>query len=145
MAEPRVYPRIAHLADVLLTLDRALASAEESPYEDVERVAAVLDAMALVARRRQAGTLGTSLREAFRELGVEYRGGISETTPERMLQQYQVTLPGGEVAEARAHIALGVSYDPRHCLRIYFTSRVPAEPRFVVGHVGRHFEVKRTT
>lgn len=135
---------VAH-ADVLLILDRAVASAGESPYEDVERVAAVLDAMALVARRRQAGTLGTSLREAFRELGVEYRGGIAESTSERMLQQYQVTLPGGEVAEAREHIALGTSYDPRHCLRIYFTSRVPAEPRFVVGHVGRHFEVKRTT
>jgi hypothetical protein len=135
---------VAH-ADVLLILDRAVASAEESPYEDVERVAAVLDAMALVARRRQAGTLGTSLREAFRELGVEYRGGIAESTSERMLQQYQVTLPGGEVVEAREHLALGTSYDPRHCLRIYFTSRVPAEPRFVVGHVGRHFDVKRTT
>lgn len=135
---------VAH-ADVLLILDRAVASAEDSPYEDVERVAAVLDAMALVARRRQAGTLGTSLREAFRELGVEYRGGIAESTSERMLQQYQVTLPGGELVEAREHIALGTSYDPRHCLRIYFTSRVPAEPRFVVGHVGRHFEVKRTT
>jgi hypothetical protein len=43
------------------------------------------------------------------------------------------------------HLALGDSYDPRYCLRIYFTSRAPAETRFVIGHVGRHFDVKTTT
>lgn len=130
--------------DALLILDPAIAAAEESPYEDVTRVAAVLDAMALVSRRRQAGTLGTGLREAFRDLGVDYRRGIADSTSERHRRQYQVELPGGEVVEAHEHIALGNSYDPRYCLRIYFTSRVPAEPRFVVAHVGRHFEVQST-
>lgn len=132
-------------SDVLLILDKAIASAEASPYQDVDRVAAVLDAMALVARRRQAGTLGTALREAFRELGVDYRRGVSDSTSARMMQQYVVTLPDGGTVDATEHIVLGTSYDPRHCLRIYFTSRAPAESRFVVAHVGRHMEVKSTT
>lgn len=131
-------------ADVLLFHDKALASAGDSPYQDVNRVAAVLDAMALVARRRQTGSLGTPLREAFRELGVDYRRGVSASTSERMLQQYTVALAGGEEVLALEHIALGSSRDPRHCLRIYFTSQAPAEPRFVIAHVGRHFEVKTT-
>lgn len=130
---------VAH-DDALLVLDDAVRTAEESPYRDADRAAAVLDAMALVARRRQAGTLGTSLRDAFRDLGVDYRRGISDGMPERMRQQYSARLPNGEVVEAAEHIALGVSYDPRHCLRIYFTSRVPAEPRFVIAHVGRHLD-----
>ena len=130
--------------DALLILDDALTAAQESPYEDAERVAAVLDAMALVARRRQAGSLGTSLREAFRELGVEYRGGISANTPARLREQYVIRL-GGEVLEATEHVVLGTSYDPHHCLRIYFTSRAPAEPRFVISYVGRHREVMTTS
>lgn len=135
---------VAH-DDALLVLDEAVRSAEESPYRDADRAAAVLDAMAFVARRRQAGTLGTSLREAFRDLGVDYRRGISDGMPERLRQQYSARLPNGEVVEAAEHIALGVSYDPRHCLRIYFTSRVPAEPRFVIAHVGRHLDGLSTT
>lgn len=39
------------------------------------------------------------------------------------------------------HIALGQTYDPRRCLRIYFSSRVPSETRSIVAHMGRHFEV----
>jgi hypothetical protein len=40
---------------------------------------------------------------------------------------------------------LGSSYDPRRCLRIYFTSRALLEARFVIGHVGRHFDVLTTS
>lgn len=40
---------------------------------------------------------------------------------------------------------LGNSYDPRYCLRVYFTSRASMEPRFVIGHVGRHFDVASTS
>ena len=133
------------LDDALLVLDEAVRAAEESPYRDVDRVAAVFDAMALVARRRQAGTLGASLRDAFRELGVDYRRGVSESTPERLRRQHMVRLSSGEQVEATEHIALGNSYDPRYCLRIYFTSRAPAEPRFVIAHVGRHLDVISTT
>ncbi|MDT8342495.1 MAG: hypothetical protein RQ751_13370 [Longimicrobiales bacterium] len=128
----------------LLVLPQAESAATESPFEDVERVEAVLDAMALVARRRMNGGLGVSLRDALRELGVDYRGGISEGTSARLREQYYFTSPDGVTYDCVEHVALGSDRDPRYCLRIYFTSRAPAENRFVIGHVGRHFEVKIT-
>lgn len=131
--------------DELLILDNAERSAQASPYEDPERVAVILDAMAQVARRRQAGALGTSLRDAFRDLGVEYRGGIAASTSKRLREQYLVRGPRGAEYECNEHIVLGASYDPRHCLRIYFTSRAAVEPRLVIGHVGRHFTVMTST
>jgi hypothetical protein len=128
-------------ADALVFLDSAHAAAEQSPYEDPERVRAILDAMAHVARRRRDGMLGTSLREAFGDLGIDYRGTIARSTPDRLRQQYVFHMPDGEPFEAVEHIVLGNTYDPRRCLRIYLSSRVSSEPRFVIGHVGRHFEV----
>ncbi|HRN53082.1 MAG TPA: hypothetical protein PK788_06265 [Gemmatimonadaceae bacterium] len=131
--------------DALILLPEVERSAAASPYEDPERVRDILDAMALVARRRQEGRLGKSLREAFREIGVDYRGGIAASTPQSLRDQYRISDSGGQVFECEEHIALGNSYDPRHCLRIYFTSRAPGETRFVIGHVGRHLEVITST
>lgn len=131
-------------SDALVFLDSAYESASESPYESPDRVQAVLDAMARIARRRQDGVLGMSLRSAFSELGIDYRSGISRTTPERLREQYRFNYRGLEF-EAEEHIALGNTYDPRRCLRIYFSSRVPNELRFVIAHVGRHFTVTTTT
>jgi hypothetical protein len=85
------------------------------------------------------------LREAFRELGIDYRGGIAANTPERLRQQYRVAGPDGKTYACEEHIVLGNGYDPRRCLRIYFTSRAPLEARFVIGHVGRHFEILSST
>jgi hypothetical protein len=132
-------------SDALLVLDAAERAAADSPYEDVERVAVILDAMASIARRRQEGALGVPLRVAFRDMGIEYRGAIARATPDRLLQQYLVKGSDGQLYECREHIVLGTSYDPRYCLRIYFTSRAPVEPRFVIGHVGRHFDVQTTS
>lgn len=41
-------------------------------------------AMAELARRRQEGRLGMSLRDAFAEAGVDCRGGIAESTSRRL-------------------------------------------------------------
>jgi hypothetical protein len=132
-------------SETLLILESAEGSAAQSPYEDLDRVSAVLDAMADVARRRADGALGMTLRDAFRDLGVDYRGGIAESTSAQHRQQYLFAGPRGVMYDCVEHLALGDSYDPRYCLRIYFTSRAPAETRFVIGHVGRHFDVKTTT
>lgn len=129
----------------LLVLDSAVDAARDSPYEDPEQVAVVLDAMARIARKRADGSLGTSLVDAFRDLGIDYRGGIAKSTSKRMREQYLFAGADGDVFDCVEHIAMGSSYDPRFCLRIYFTSRVPVESRFVIGHVGRHFDVKTTT
>ena len=131
--------------ETLLFLDNALASARESPYEDPERVRTILDAMARVARKRRDGELNTSLKEAFADLGIDYRGGIARTTPDRLRQQYVFVGPDDRPIECVEHIALGQTYNPRRCLRIYFSSRVPSETRFVIAHVGRHFEVITST
>lgn len=132
-------------ADALLVLDSAERSATESPFEDVDRVATVLDAMAEVARRRQRGGLGMSIRDAFREYGIDYRGAAAPSTSEKLRAQYQSLGADGTSFDCQEHIVLGSTYDPRYCLRIYFTSRAALEPRFVIGHVGRHFDVKSTT
>ncbi len=132
-------------SDALVFLDAAFSSASDSPYEDPERVRAILEAMARVARRRRDGALGTSLREAFADLGIDYRPAIAKTTSARMREQYSFVRGDGELVEAEEHIVLGNTYDPRRCLRIYFSSRVPSETRFVIGHVGRHFDVRSTT
>jgi hypothetical protein len=49
------------------------------------------------------------------------------------------------VVQCHEHIVVGSSYDPRYCLRIYFSSRSPEDARFIIGHVGRHLDVKTTT
>jgi hypothetical protein len=139
-----VQQAMAAHSDALLVLEQAVRAAVESPYEDVDRVAVILDAMAFIARRRQADAMGQSLRDTFREFGIDYRGGIAKGTSSRHRQQYIAHLPGGDIL-CEEHIALGSSQDPRHCLRIYFTSRAPGEPRFVIAHVGRHFDVATTT
>jgi hypothetical protein len=135
----------ASFADALLVLDEAVDAAADSPFEDVDRVAVILDTMAHIARRRQEGALGMSLRETFRDYGIDYRGGITKATPARFLEQYRVRLASGQEVMCDEHIVLGTSYDPRHCLRIYFSSRAAGEPRFVISHVGRHFDVASTT
>ena len=135
----------ARHGDALLVLESAEASALDSPYEDVDRVAKVLDAMAELARRRQHGTLGMPVRQAFRDYGIDYRSTISESTPGKQRLQYRVSDERGQSFECLEHIVLGSTYDPRYCLRIYFTSRAPLEQRFVVGHIGRHFDVLTTT
>ncbi len=132
-------------ADALLVLDSAERSAVDSPFEDVDRVATVLDAMAEVARRRQRGGLGMSIRDAFREYGIDYRGATAPSTSDKLRTQYQLLGPDGTTFDCQEHIVLGSTYDPRYCLRIYFTSRASLEPRFVVGHIGRHFDVKSTS
>jgi len=131
-------------ADALVFLESAYASALDSPYEDPERVRAIIEAMAGVARRRRDGMLGSSLREAFGDLGLEYRAAIARNTSAKLREQYRFRNNGREF-EAEEHIVLGNTYDPRRCLRIYFSSRIPNEPRFVIAHVGRHFEVRTTT
>lgn len=130
--------------ETLLFLDRSERSVQESPYVNPEEVGRILDIMAMVAKRRSEGSLSRPLREAFRDLGVDYRAGISATTSSALREQYIIPGPDGQTYDCVEHIAMGKSFDPRYCLRIYFTSRVPAESRFVIGHVGRHFKLENS-
>lgn len=124
--------------DALLVLDSAERAAADSPYLDPERVGTILQAMAYISRRRQEGGLEAGLRGAFKELGIDYRSRVAKSTSGQLLQQYRFIGPDGSSYDCHEHIAVGGTYDPRRCLRIYFTSRAAGEPRFVIGHVGRH-------
>lgn len=135
----------SEFSDALLVLESAERTALDSPYEDPERLAAILQGMAYVARRRQEGGLETGLRAAFQELGIDYRPGISRSSSERLRRQHRFRDHEGREYDCFEHIAVGATYDPRRCLRIYFTSRAAAEPRFVIGHAGRHLEVQSST
>ncbi|MGV3710379.1 MAG: hypothetical protein ACO1Q7_16215 [Gemmatimonas sp.] len=131
--------------ETLLILEAAEHATVESPYVEAERLAQLLEIMAEIADRRRSGALSKSLREVFKEYGVEYRGGIAPSTSEKMRRQYVNRGPDGTEYECHEHIVLGSGYDPRYCLRVYFTTRAPLEPRFVIGHIGRHLDVKSTT
>jgi hypothetical protein len=134
----------SEFGDALLMLESAERTAADSPYEDPDRLAALLQGMAFVARRRQEGRMDSGLRAAFQELGIDYRSGIAKSTSDRLRRQYQF-VEGGITYDCAEHIAIGGTYDPRRCLRIYFTSRAPLESRFVIGHVGRHLTVLSTS
>lgn len=129
-------------SDALLILDSSEKAAAASSYRDTDRLGAILQVMAEVARRRQEGRLDTGLRAAFQEYGVDYRQGVAKSTSDKLLRQYHFAGPNGTVYECYEHIAIGVN--PRHLLRIYFTSRAMSEPRFVIGHIGRHLDVLST-
>lgn len=129
-------------ADDLLILPSAVESAMDSPFRDVERVEGALEAMAQISRRRREGSYeNVPLRVAFTALEQEYRGGVAETTSARLMQQYRFRHESIGEFEAVEHLVFGKTYDPRRCLRIYFSTKLPGEPRFVIGHIGRHFEV----
>jgi hypothetical protein len=135
----------SYFGEHLLLLRSALQSAEESPYDRPDEVQRALRAMAAVAATRRTDSLGVGLRDAFAQHGLVYKSDIAETTPKRLRRQYEFRMPDGSAVECTEHLALGTSYDPAHCLRIYFSSTAAADGRFVVGHVGRHLESMSTT
>lgn len=132
--------------DHLHFLPRAWETAADSPFD---RPADVLDAFralaAVAARRTAAGSLGAPLRELLASDGLDYRPGISRTTSRRLRQQYEIPDEDGTTVFCPEHLVFGTSYDPRHCLRVYLASPSDDEPRFVIGHVGRHLDVETTT
>lgn len=130
--------------DDLLILPSAFESAADCLYQRPGEILRALQAMTEIGRRRRkAGSIGKGLREAFREIGLDYRHGISETSSKRMREQYRFN--SAEIDyECEEHLCFGSSFDPAECARIYFTSRAEGEDRFVVGHVGRHLDVIST-
>lgn len=130
--------------DELLILDDAVASAEDSPYLSPEDAARGLAAIAEVSRRMQSGRLGRPIQEVFAQLGMDYAGGLSATTAKKVRQQYTYSHEGVDYA-CEEHLCFGTSYDPAHCLRIYFSTKQRPNGRVVVAHVGRHKDVMSTT
>jgi hypothetical protein len=132
-------------SDVLVVHPRAVQSASESVYEDLDALRAALTALGTLARATRAGSIGKGLRDAFAAHGVPFIPGFSESTGLRLQRQYVRTWDGVTYS-CGEHLALGISYDPRHCLRVHFClqPRLP-DGRILIGHCGRHLDTKSTT
>lgn len=131
--------------DYVRILPSALTTAESSPYSRPELVWGALRAIESIATRRRQGPLGKNLKDAFQELGLDYRAGIAGTTSRRLRGQY-VFRDGDHEVPCEEHLCLGGgSYDPATCLRIYFSSERSDATEFIVGHVGRHLDGMSTT
>lgn len=133
-----------YYVDELDVLASAHESARESDFMRPNDVLAALRAMAEVARKVRQDGRGAPLDVAFRELGMDYRGGIARSTSKKQRQQYQF-LHEGQLVQCEEHLCFGVKQDPKKCLRIYFSSSKLSEGKFIVGHVGRHLDTKRTS
>ena len=118
-------------------LDSAFTSAEESPYEQPDRVYAALRVLNELGVKKASGqTLGSGLPDYLRERGVNYVGGESQTTNGRFGEE-RAFRDGDSHREMMAHLRFGTSGDPRHCARIYLQWDNDAK-EWVIGHVGRH-------
>lgn len=124
----------------LYFLPTAFKSAADSRFEKPDEVLRALCVLAEVAGRHLVREGQASLGEMFRRLGQDYAPGIAETSSARVRRQHEFVDTNGSVFECYEHLRLGVSYDPRYCLRIYFASKPTFNGRFVVGYVGKHLE-----
>jgi hypothetical protein len=127
--------------DRLRFLPRAWTSAELSPFERPLEVLDAFRALAGVAAlRASSGSLRAPMRETLSAFGLDYRPGITRGTPRRLRQQYEIPDEDGNIHFCAEHLVFGASLNPEHCLRVYLVSPTDEEPRFVIGHVGRHAE-----
>jgi hypothetical protein len=123
----------------LVYLDDAFSSAEESPFKQPGKVYTALMAIDEVARRwaeQLAGgpKLGPR-KEAFRELGFNYKEDISQTSKGKWGSEYTYIYDGKKTLFA-PHITIGAKQVDK-CLSIHIFWD-ESKQRIVIAHVGRH-------
>ncbi|MTD43467.1 hypothetical protein GKE82_03905 [Conexibacter sp. W3-3-2] len=125
----------------LVFTDAARSSAADSPYR---RPQDVLDALRrldeLGALHADPAGFGRSLTQAATELGLTYKGDVSEIARSRNPHDYAVTHDGHRL-ELGPHVALGSGSGAGFIARIYLhvADGSGDVPRGIyVGHVGRH-------
>ena len=132
--------RAEALCPHLVFTESAFDSAQNSPFEDP---GAILEALMtleeLAAMEAQPNGIGKGLSEAALELGLQWRGGISQTAATRYEQDYSCRWDG-ETILLGPHVCLGSGSGAGKIARIYLyrhESENPEDRRYVVGHVGR--------
>lgn len=141
--EEAVLYAVDYLADDLVILDSAIKSAADSPYAQPGKVLEGLKALAVYARARRSGSLGTTPVEYFRQQGFDLAADITTETRSYHGAEYRFTYQD-DFVECAAHLRFGSSYDPRECCRIYFTIDEQSG-KVIIGHVGRHLTSATTT
>jgi len=130
----------------LVVHDRALQSADDSPYEHPNKVYFVLSLLAQYSKERQVHggrlPLDAWLRE--RKCPFEYAPNEREATLNDPEARKQRTLHyGGSPLVLEKHVKLGASHDPKACCRIYFEVLNSDDGKILVGLVGRHPKTSR--
>ncbi|MEP6953875.1 MAG: hypothetical protein ABI950_07435 [Solirubrobacteraceae bacterium] len=129
-----------HAAHLVFT-QAAHDSAADSPYR---RPADVLEALGrldeLATMYADPDGFGRSLSQAAGELGLTWKGNVSELARSRKPNQYTITHDGARL-ELGPHVAIGSGSGAGFIARIYLhvADGSGAVPRgLYVGHVGRH-------
>lgn len=115
-------------------LPEAFASAEESQYEDPERVADDLRLIDEIAQDWASGELTAGPHTAFKQRCSGYRDGIGQKASTQYAVDYTRTLDG-EVIMLGPHVRRGIGAVAA-IMRIYMYFDT-ANTRIVIGHVGR--------
>lgn len=121
---------------------RAERTLRSSPFEDLEKVAAIFRVLA--TRLYPAFRKEIPFQDAIEELAAipaRYSGKQSEVTA-GMNDGYECTHNGVKYS-LQKHIGLGTSRDPRYCFRLYFEWE-PKIQRIIVLHAGEHLDTQST-
>lgn len=119
----------------LVFLPEAFDSAQDSPYQQPDKVYEAFVRMDDIAARYAADALPRGLVGGFEDIGLDFAHDISDTAKRRYLADYKRRVDGREVLLG-PHVRIGAG-SQRTMLRIYFA--VDHDRRaFIVGHVGKH-------
>jgi len=125
----------------LIFTDAAEESAADSPFRrPVDLLEALLRLDRLAELHAPEEGFGASLGQAARDLGLNWKQGVSDTARSRKPHAYAVTHEGQRLALG-PHVAVGSGSGAGYIARIYLAVEDGAGdlPRgLYVGHVGRH-------
>ncbi|MDQ3090512.1 MAG: hypothetical protein M3R46_02390, partial [Actinomycetota bacterium] len=125
----------------LVFTDAAEESASDSPFRrpaDLHEALLRLDRLAELHAPEEG--FGASLGQAARDLGLNWKQGVSDTARSRKPHAYAVTHEGQRL-DLGPHVAVGSGSGAGYIARIYLAVEDGAGtlPRgLYVGHVGRH-------
>jgi hypothetical protein len=123
--------------DALVILEAARESAAASPYSNVAKFYAALQAVGEVARMYREQTLLRGFEAAFEERGLEL-GAVSKTALGKYPNEYERSYEGRKIALG-PHLKLGSGTSAGNLARVYWWVDEPTR-RLVIGHVGRHLK-----
>ena len=131
-------------SDRLVVLPKAYATAEDSPYENVNEVFYALSALALdwfdlMSSNRSEGDIIQIFRSRS---GFEYAAHESDVTTGMYESEYTALFENRKTVFTR-HIKLGWGFDPKTCLRIHF-EYFPDRKRIVIARCGVHPKNQRS-
>lgn len=119
---------------------RAFESAADSPFTRPELILEDLRKLnELAGLERQPNGIGKGRKDAAEEMGLTWRGGVSQTARGKYPAEYSVVWRGERV-ELGPHVNLGSGNGAGNIARIYFychEAEEPSERCYVIGHVGR--------